>query len=75
MFMCLMNGMDYIVLELDQSCLPWTSFRLVPTFGNQIHRFEGNISEMKWLAGHDLEDLLQVCNPYGIKDVSLITMT
>ena len=33
---------------------------MVPAFGDNIRRFEGNISDMKRLAGHDLEDVLQV---------------
>lgn len=42
-------------------CPPHTflSFRQVPTFGETIRRFEGDVSEMKQLAGHDVEDLLQ----------------
>ena len=36
-------------------------FRQVPAFGETtIRRFEGDVTEMKQLAGHDLEDLLQV---------------
>ena len=38
-----------------------TSFCQVPVFGETtIHRFEGDVSEMKRLAGHDFEELLQV---------------
>lgn len=37
-----------------------TSFRMVAAFGDKIRRFEGNVSDMKRLAGHDFEDLLQV---------------
>ena len=37
------------------------SFRQIPAFGETtIRRFEGDVSEMKKLAGHDFEDLLQV---------------
>ena len=37
------------------------SFRQVPAFGETtIRRFEGDVSEMKRLTGHDFEDLLQV---------------
>lgn len=37
------------------------SFRQVPVFGETtIRRFDGNVSEMKRLAGHDFEDMLQV---------------
>lgn len=35
-------------------------------FGDKIRRFDGNVSEMKKLAGHDLEDLLQVRNPNSV---------
>jgi hypothetical protein len=38
-----------------------TSFRQVPMYGETtIRHFEGDVTEMKQLAGHDLEDLLQV---------------
>lgn len=38
-----------------------TSFRQVPAFGETtIRRFESDVSEMKRLTGHELEDLLQV---------------
>jgi len=38
-----------------------TSFRSIPTFGSStIQRFATNASEMKKLAAHDFEDLLQV---------------
>lgn len=41
--------------------LTLVSFRQVPVFGETtIRRFEGDVSEMKRLAGHDFEDLLQV---------------
>ena len=33
---------------------------MVPAFGDEICSFEGNVSDMKRLAGHDLEDVLQV---------------
>jgi len=37
-----------------------TSFRQIPVFGETtIRRFEGDVSEMKKLAAHDFEDLLQ----------------
>ena len=52
----------------DQLYSPRTSFRLVPTFGDEIRRFDGNVSEMKRLAGHDLEDSLQARNPDCVKD-------
>jgi hypothetical protein len=45
---------------------------LVNAFGDKIRRFEENVSEMKRLAGHDLEDLLQVGDPDGAKDGKLI---
>jgi len=52
---------------------PWTSFRMVAAFSDKIRRFEGNVSEMKRLAGHDFEDILQVCDRDGVKDSILIT--
>lgn len=39
---------------------PRTRFWMVPAFGDEIRHFEGNVSDMKRLAGHDLEDILQV---------------
>lgn len=54
-------------VEPDYPCSPQTSFRLVPTFGDKIRRFDGNISEMKRLAGHDLEDTLQARNPMVLR--------
>lgn len=36
-------------------------YRLIPTFGKDtIRRFSANSSEMKKLAAHNFEDLLQV---------------
>lgn len=59
-FMSLMNGTgNLIVNSTAYSCC--TRFRMVPAFGDEIRRFEGNVSDMKRLAGHDLEDILQVC--------------
>ena len=41
-------------------------FRQVPTFGlDTIRRFRDNISEMKKLAAHDYEDLLQVWQTFS----------
>ena len=40
---------------------------MVPAFGDTIRRFEGNVSDMKRLAGHDLEDVLQVYGPINAK--------
>jgi hypothetical protein len=38
------------------------SFREVPSFGGDtIRRFSANCSEMKKMAAHDFENLLQVC--------------
>ncbi|KIM62393.1 hypothetical protein SCLCIDRAFT_75073, partial [Scleroderma citrinum Foug A] len=35
-------------------------YRSVPTFGHStIHQFCKNVSELKWMAAHDFEDLLQ----------------
>ena len=37
------------------------SYRQIPTFGrNTIWRFRSNVSELKRMAAHDFEDLLQV---------------
>ncbi|KAG2054238.1 hypothetical protein BDR06DRAFT_982465 [Suillus hirtellus] len=39
-------------------------FQQVPTFGNSmIHKFSNNTSEMKRLAAHDFEDILQCAIP------------
>lgn len=46
--------------EIGLLTLVLTSFRQVPAFGETIRRFEGDVSEMKRLAAHDFEDLLQV---------------
>ena len=49
------------MLNICLLTLTFVSFRQVPAFGETtIRRFEGNVSEMKRLAGHDFEDLLQV---------------
>jgi len=56
----------------ERPCSPWTRFRLVAAFGDKIRRFDGNVSEMKRLAGHDFEDLLQVRDSSGIKNGVLI---
>lgn len=46
----------------DPSTLTHRRFRLVPSFGNGVIRtFANNTSEMKRLAAHDFEDILQVC--------------
>lgn len=45
---------------------------MVNAFGDEIRRFEGNVSDMKRLAGHELEDTLQVCGLDIIKDVIVI---
>lgn len=49
------------------SCSPRNRFRRVPAFGDKIRRFEGNVSDMKRLAGHDLEDVLQVCEAANVR--------
>lgn len=42
-------------------CLSYSRYRLMPTFGKDtIRRFSANSSEMKKMAAHDFEDLLQV---------------
>ena len=39
----------------------------MPTFGKDtIRRFPGNVSDMKRIAVHDFEDLLQVCAHHPI---------
>ena len=46
---------DVLVNELDRR------YRMVPTFGgNTIRKFTSNTSEMKRMAAHDFEDVLQV---------------
>ena len=47
---------------------------MVSAFGDKIHHFEGNVSEMKQLAGHDFEDLLQVHDCFGVEDMLSIMM-
>lgn len=47
---------------------------MVPAFGDKIRCFDGNIAEMKRLAGHDLEDVLQVHCPGIIEALQLIEM-
>lgn len=42
---------------------------MVPAFGDTIRNFEGDVSEMKRLAGHDLEDTLQVCALINAEDI------
>lgn len=62
--MCLVNLSSPDILFL---IIALTSFRQVPVFGETtIRRFEGNVSEMKRLAGHDFEDLLQVSRRLGL---------
>ena len=70
----LIDGADYSIQNLfpEQPCLPWTRFRLVATFGDKICRFDSNVSEMKRLAGHNFEDLLQVRDSDSIKNRALI---
>ena len=58
---------------LEQPRLPPTSFRMVAAFGDKIRRFEGNVSDMKRLAGHDFEDILQVHGRVSVMGV-LLTM-
>ena len=48
------------------------SFRMVNTFGDAIRRFEGNVSDMKRLAGHDLEDILQASRSVQLQSPILI---
>ncbi|KAF7983682.1 hypothetical protein HWV62_19591 [Athelia sp. TMB] len=38
-------------------------FRQVPSFGTSIRKFPNNVSEMKKLAAHDFEDILQCAIP------------
>lgn len=38
-------------------------FRMAPSFGRVIHQFGNNVSEMKKLAGHHFENILQVSSP------------
>ena len=49
---------DILVNELDHH------YRMVPTFGGDtIRKFASNTSEMKRMAAHDFEDVLQVSLP------------
>ena len=70
----LIDGADYSIRNLfpEQPCLPWTRFQLVAAFGDKICCFDSNVSEMKQLAGHDFEDLLQVRDSDSIKNGALI---
>lgn len=46
--------------------LTLVSFRQVPVFGETtIRRFDDDVSEMKRLAGHDFEDILQASRCSG----------
>jgi hypothetical protein len=43
-----------------------TRFRRIATFGNAtIRKFQNNTSEMKKLAGRDMEDILQVSQTHA----------
>ena len=53
MWSSLLLGISFLTLTL-------ISFRQVPTFGETTIRRFDDVSEMKRLAGHDFEDLLQV---------------
>lgn len=45
------------------SYIDFCRYRLIPTFGKDtIRRFSANSSDMKKMAAHNFEDLLQVCN-------------
>jgi len=59
-----MNGAHHANLSpphISFLTITFVSFRQVPVFGETtIRRFEGDVSEMKRLTGHELEDLLQV---------------
>ena len=46
----------YHVIESSQI----VRYRAIPQYGEVIRRFANNASEMKKLAAHDFEDLLQV---------------
>lgn len=64
----------YVLLAHGFNNSPRISFRTVPAFSDDIRRFEGNVSEMKRLAGHDLEDVLQVHGLIDIEATLLIAM-
>lgn len=57
--------------ELQAPRSTQASFRAVPPFSDKIRHFEDNVSDMKRLAGHDFEDLLQVrgLSVFGHPDV------
>jgi len=56
---CVVNqSLGKLLIDCLSSAL---SFRQVPSFGRDtIRRFSSNVSELKKLAAHDFEDLLQV---------------
>ena len=56
----------YVSLLCNFNNLPQVSFWMVPAFSDSVCHFEGNVSEMKSLAGHNLEDVLQVCCPTSL---------
>ena len=60
---------------VEQPHLSLTSFRMVAAFGDKVRRFEGNVSDMKRLAGHDFEDILQVYGCFNIIDTLLTKKT
>ena len=42
---------------------------MIPTYGDStIRSFSGNLSDLKRLAGHDLEDILQVLLVANVAD-------
>jgi len=56
-----MNGahLEPLITRYQPSNSTLVSFRQVPAFGEAIRRFDSDVSEMKRLAGHDFEDILQ----------------
>ena len=44
----------------------------MPSFGSTIRKISRNVSEMKQMAGRDIEDILQVCLPSAIPCITIL---
>lgn len=52
-----------LLFVVARPALTATRVRSIPSFSKAIRTYTGNISEMKQMAAHNFEDLLQVCLP------------
>jgi len=50
-------------------------YRQMPSFSQAIRKFKNNVSEMKKLAAHNFEDLLQVKYPHNISAILVDVLT